>query len=554
MALAGKLAQNRDKIIRFIDEARTQGCRVVVFPESAVIAPPGTPTADIDAAIDAIRDVARISDIYVILCTVYERAGLGRPVNTLLVIEPTGQVVLRYHKLFDLQPNHVPGLFPIDGVLCSAIICADRWIRGIEDLPAIQGARILFECSNNYANEWVADLRWYWYVPRALRNGAYAVFANTAAHPEHERFEHLNPAHGHSAVVAPDGLIVTAADDTEQLLVTTVQLDHAVGAEAAQRRSHPILKPFWDVGLGIVRGNAVDVPSFEGHTSLLVDVTVAAAQLACSRRVDDNVTHMCAMIRAARAHGADVVVFPELVITGASAEDVERATLVTLRGALARLQAAARAEGIAVVFGMPDLDDQGRRNCAFVLGPDGQLLTRYAQIVVDRPELFAPGTGTRAMWFRLKGVPAVVTVGRREALWNELAELAATRGAQLHLHLEYDADVTPEGALLRRQLWVTMASYRTFTATVNAAATDGLSQPSVPGAGGSIVWEDLRRQRGRGAYPYCAVPLVEAGTGQEIVYATQTVEARNAHYDRMAGRYNPQMKAWYDMGALVIDQ
>jgi predicted amidohydrolase len=554
MALAGELAQNRDKIIRFISQAKAVGCRVVVFPESALISPPGTPRARVDDAVDAIRDAAWHSDVYVILCTVYERTGSERPVNALLVIDPTGQVVLTYHKLFDLQPNRVPGVFPIDGVPCSAIICADRWIRGVEDLPAMQGSSILFECSNNYADEWVANLGWYWYVPRALRNGAYVVLANTAANPEHERFEHLYAAHGHSAVVAPDGQLVVAADEAEQLLVTTVHLDRTVGVEAARRRSHPLLKPFWDVGLSLLRGDEVAVPSFEGHPSPSTNVTVAAAQLACARRVDDNVNQMCAMIRTARANGADVVVFPELAVTGADAEDVQRVTVARLRGALASIQAAARAEGIAVVFGMPDLAGDRRRNCAFVLGPDGQLLTRYAQIVVDRPALFVPGTSTRATWFRLHGVPAVVTVGRREALWNELAELAAIRGAQLHLHLEYDTDATPEGALLRRQLWITMASYRTFTATVNAGATDGLLQPSVPAAGGSVLWEDFRRQRGRGAYPYCAIPLVEAGAGQEIIYATCTVETRNAHYDRMVGHYNPQMKAWYDMGARVIDE
>ena len=142
---------------------------------------------------------------------------------------------------------------------------------------------------------------------------------------------------------------------------------------------------------------------------------------------------------------------------------------------------------------MPALDDDGRNNCVYVLGADGQVLTRYAQIVVDRPALFVPGTSTRAMWFRLNGVPAVVTVGRREALWNELAELAALRGAQIHVHLEYDTDVRPEGALLRRQLWVTMASYRTLTATVNTAATDRLAQPSLSAAGGSMLWQDFRR-------------------------------------------------------------
>ena len=42
------------------------------------------------------------------------------------------------------------------------------------------------------------------------------------------------------------------------------------------------------------------------------------------------------------------------------------------------------------------------------------------------------------MWFEVRGVPAVVTVGR-DVLWNEIAELAAIGGAQIHCHLANDA-------------------------------------------------------------------------------------------------------------------
>ena len=42
------------------------------------------------------------------------------------------------------------------------------------------------------------------------------------------------------------------------------------------------------------------------------------------------------------------------------------------------------------------------------------------------------------MWFRVKGVPAVVTIGR-DGLWSEIAELAAVAGAQVHIHLAAEA-------------------------------------------------------------------------------------------------------------------
>ena len=68
-----------------------------------------------------------------------------------------------------------------------------------------------------------------------------------------------------------------------------------------------------------------------------------------------------------------------------------------------------------------------------VVGPEG-FLTRYDQISAVSSPVFQGGLSTRSLWFSVDGVPAVVTIGD-DAHWNELAELAAYRGAQLQFHL-----------------------------------------------------------------------------------------------------------------------
>jgi predicted amidohydrolase len=260
------------------------------------------------------------------------------------------------------------------------------------------------------------------------------------------------------------------------------------------------------------------------------------------------------LIQVAREKGADVVVFPELAVTGALAEDVTGATEATLQAAVTDLQTAASAEKMYVVFGVP-FHEKGRcHNGAFVVSPEGKVLNRYAQLVVDRPELFAPGMSTKSLWFEIKGVPAVVTVGR-DALWNEIAELAAVRGAQVHLHLGYDPDTSEAGTLRRRQLWVNLASFHTFTATVNAASPAGLPRPSAPANGGSTLWDDYHRGssgRAGGYAPWSAVRLVTAGSGEQVIVATQEVPEVNPQLGRLTGRTNPQMKPWYLAGARAI--
>jgi predicted amidohydrolase len=442
-----------------------------------------------------------------------------------------------YDKLWaDVRFTTCPGPFLIDGVPCCAAICADRWARGVEELPA---ARILFECSNNYANEWLPDLGWYWCAPRAVRNQAFVVFANT---PRENRAEG-KPGHGHSAVIAPDGrVLVAAGEESDRLLVATLDLAEATRGRAAERRAHPLLRPFWDAGATLLGGGSVPAPAVEPLRSPKVPVTIAAAQIPCSRTVADNVARMTAMIRAAQAKGADVVAFPELAVTGTRADDIERTDGATLQAALDELRAAAKAAGVAVAFGMPFRDGGRLYNGAYVLGPDGAVLTRYGQVAADRSGPFAPGTSTKAMWFRIRGVPAVVTVGR-DGLWSEIAELAAVRGAQVHLHLANGRDGRPP---FRQQVWANLASFRTFTATVNAAA---------PADGGSALWEDFRRTKAGpegGFFPHSAVRLAEAGAGEELLTATQTVFETNAHLDRLTRTTYPQMRAWYLTGAKAI--
>jgi len=505
-----------------------------------------------------VQEAARRHSVYVIFCVRYQRDGKERPFERLLVVGPDGRILLSYDKLWgDARFQNAPGPFVIDGVTCAAAICADRWIRSVEELPALENAQILIECSNNYGAEWLPELGWFWYVPRALRNEVYVIFANTAK--ENRAAKH--DGHGHSAVIAPDGSLVCAAGtESDRLLVARLDLAKATGRQAQLRRNHPAFKAFWDVGLDILHGRAprggkVDVPPHDVLRSPAVTLKLAAVQMACSRRVDDNVRRMSELIAKAAAEGADVIVFPELAVTGARAEDILAADDAALQNALRTLQKAARSHRVHVAFGTPWFDAGKRHNAAIVLGPDGNVLTRYAQLVVDRPELFSAGQSTRDLWFRVKGVPGVVTLGR-DALWSEIAELAATRGAQLHLHIAYERDTSAEGALRRNQLWVNLASYRTFTATVNAASPAGLAQPSAAAGGGSILWDDFHRgHKGKtGGYgPWSAVKLAEAGSAEEIIYATQQIPQTNPHFRVLTDRTNPQMRPWYATGARVID-
>jgi hypothetical protein len=218
--------------------------------------------------------------------------------------------------------------------------------------------------------------------------------------------------------------------------------------------------------------------------------------------------------------------------------------------ALDRMRAAARQNQIIVVVGARHREADGQRNSAFVIGPEGELLTRYDQLSATSPLI--PGADPRAMWFRAKGVPAVVTL-ERDALWTELAELPAVAGAQLHIHLDHDADETPAASQHRLESWVTCASFLTFSATV--------------GNREAILWDDLHsREESRAEVkgtprpdpgnvevlsPFSANLIARAKPG-ELILTTRRVAASNPHHPYRTSNMNPQMKAWYELGARLV--
>jgi predicted amidohydrolase len=551
-ALEPTLAANRDKIAAFIGDAKSRGCRVVVFPETALYWPPETRKAEIDASVESLRNVVAENKLYALIGGLYKRDETDKPFERLLVIDPTGNVIHTYHKMWqDARFNECPGIFEIDGVPCAAALCADRWIRSVEDLPAVAGAKVLFECSNNYANEWLPELGHYWNVPRAIRNEVFVVLANTAAEDRGQ----LTPGHGHSAVIRPDGAtIASAGEESDTLLVSDLDLSLATGQEASARLNHPAFKSFWEAGIAMLHGERRAAMEFSPLSSSKVELKIAAAQMACSRKIEVNVATMIALIRSAAEQRADVVAFPELALTGANDEDIRAASQGELKAAVERLQRAAAESKTYVAFGLPWADGSRRTNCAIVIGTDGRQLTRYEQLVIDRPELFAAGTNTSALWFSIKGVPCVVTLGR-DALWSEIAELAAWRGAQVHLHLAYDRDTSQAADLRRQQLWANLASFRTFTATVNAASPVTLEHPSAPASGGSVIWDDYHRAssgKAGGYFPHSAVRITGASHEQTILYASQRIPQTNPQFKILTDKTNRPMTAWYVAGANAI--
>ena len=174
----------------------------------------------------------------------------------------------------------------------------------------MDGVQVLIEVSNNFANEWLPELEWFWYVPRALRNGCYVLLANTALKRE-------LPGHGHSAAIAPDGSLVAAlGGEVDQLLVCDLDPARATLEAARTRREHPLFPGVLGDRCADAGGERIPPVAIPSLPSPEGAVTVAAAQLDVRDSVEANLARMTELVGAAKDRGADLVVFPELALTG----------------------------------------------------------------------------------------------------------------------------------------------------------------------------------------------------------------------------------------------
>lgn len=190
-----------------------------------------------------------------------------------------------------------------------------------------------------------------------------------------------------------------------------------------------------------------------------------------------------------------------------------------------------------------------------MIGDDGSIITRYAQLRTTRSELFRAGSSTKAMWFELKGVQSIVTIGG-DARWVELGDLAANRGMYLHFHISYEADSSADTAVLRKQRNLLMLMYAKYGAVVNPAHPSGLSNPSSSAGGLSMIvsregGHNKPRPGGLEYYlPYQTSIIKSAGLEETMIYATRKTVARNdmelTKYWRNRNRKARIQSSWYE--------
>jgi predicted amidohydrolase len=245
----------------------------------------------------------------------------------------------------------------------ALLICMDIHFVETARLMALGGADMICHISNWLAERTPAP---YW-ISRAFENGCYVIESNRWGLERTVQFS------GGSCVIAPDGGIMAVIDKGDGVALAEIDLDAARARNVlgepvfAQRR--PELYP--ELLTNTFSWNPRDFFGLYGHEPWPVGKCsrVSVAQFAPGSNVGANLDCIANLVRQAKADGAELVVFPELAVTGlvSPAELAQPIPGV----ATATLSALAAELGLYLVCGMAERAGDVLYNSACLVAPDG---------------------------------------------------------------------------------------------------------------------------------------------------------------------------------------
>ena len=167
-------------------------------------------------------------------------------------------------------------------------------------------------------------------------------------------------------------------------------------------------------------------------------IKIALAQISCKRGDKaENIKKIESRVTRAKRQGAELVIFPELSLTGYTMRDQIYELAETIPGhSTTFLEKLARKTGTYIVFGMPELSEKTQAtvyNTAVLVGPDG-FIGKYRKMylpthsVFEEKRYFRPGYQTAVFETELGKIGLIICY---DIFFPEVSRLTRLKGAQL---------------------------------------------------------------------------------------------------------------------------
>ncbi len=167
-------------------------------------------------------------------------------------------------------------------------------------------------------------------------------------------------------------------------------------------------------------------------------ISVALAQISCKRAdKKENVKKIENRITEAKQQGSDLIIFPELSLTGYTLRDRVYDLAETVPGVSTDvIGQLSKRTGVYVVFGMPELSQRAQAiiyNTAVLVGPEG-FIGKYRKMylpnhsVFEEKRYFRPGYEPAVFDTNLGKIGLIVCY---DVFFPEVSRLTRLRGAQI---------------------------------------------------------------------------------------------------------------------------
>jgi predicted amidohydrolase len=428
--------RNISRLLELCEQAAISGARLIVTPEMgttgycwfdrAEVAPfvepiPGPTTRRFAA-------LARKHGCYIVL-GMPEVDDDGIYFNSAVLIGPDG-VVGRHRKShpYISEPKWAaPGdlghqVFDTPIGRIALLICMDIHFIETARLVALGGADIICHISNWLAERTPAP---YW-ISRAFENSCYVIESNRWGLERTVQFS------GGSCVIAPDGSIVTVIDHGDGVALADLDLDAArsrrLGGEPVFIQRRPEL--YAELLTSTFSWNPLDFFGLYGHQPWPKgrQSRIAVAQFAPAAEVAANLARIAELARQAKTRdGAELVVFPELAVTGLA--DPAASAHPIPGPATARLQEIATELDLHLVCGLAERAGDALYNSACLVAPDGTTtIYRKTHLTMADRGWVQPGAGWSVVDTPLGRIGLLIG---HDASFPESARVLALRGCDI---------------------------------------------------------------------------------------------------------------------------
>jgi predicted amidohydrolase len=223
LQLAVASADNRDRIEREIARTveRFPWVQMVMLPELASFGPGLHAAETLPGPTESrYRTLAQRLGIWLVPGSLYERDG-ARVYNTAVVIDPGGEVVGRYRKIYPFLPYETGVshgtetlVFDVPEVGCFGVsICYDQWFPEVARAMAWRGAEVILHPT----------------LTGTIDRSQELVLAQANAIANQCFFVDINHAgalgNGRSIIVGPEGDVVYQAGEQHEVIPVTLDLD-----------------------------------------------------------------------------------------------------------------------------------------------------------------------------------------------------------------------------------------------------------------------------------------------------------------------------------------